>query len=104
MHGDVDGACQQGLFDLAGEQALAADLFQGAVLNLVAGDLDHHDLECPGRQGKGGGKAVARLMGLRQRQRAAARADLEGTVGGGKAVGHDASLSCDRCAVQLPAA
>ena len=44
MHGDVDRARQQVLLDLAGEEALAADLAQGTVLNGVSGGLDDNDL------------------------------------------------------------
>jgi hypothetical protein len=59
MDGDVDAAVQQRLFDLAGEQALAADVLQRAVEDLVAGDLDHHDLERRFGQVEGGHQAGA---------------------------------------------
>jgi hypothetical protein len=74
MDGDVDAAVQQGLLDLLGEQGLAADLHQAAVLDLVAGgdDLDqHHLLE---RQVHGGGDGPLHHPGLGQRQGAASGA------------------------------
>ena len=42
VDGDIDAAVQQGLLDLLGEQGLAADFQQAAVLDAVAGgdDLD----------------------------------------------------------------
>ena len=81
MHGDIDAARQKRLFNLAGEQALTANLFQGAVQNLVARHLDDDDFKGLERQGKGHRKARARLMRLRQSQRRAACADVQGAVG-----------------------
>jgi hypothetical protein len=45
VHGDVDPAVEQGIVDLLGEQALAADIGQGHVEDLVAGGLDDDDLQ-----------------------------------------------------------
>ena len=83
MDGDVDALIEQRVLDLAGEQALAADLAQRAVQHAVAGGLDDHDLEGVGGQVMRGGQPVARFMRLRERQRRAARADPKGAVGGG---------------------
>ena len=77
MDGKLDGALQQRLLDLLGEQALAADLVQLAVLDPVAGGADDHDLGF-GQVGPGGLQPVADQMGLGQRQRTAARADAQG--------------------------
>jgi hypothetical protein len=93
MDGDVDAARSQRLLDLAGEEALAADLLQRAVEHPVAGGLDHHDLE------GGFGKAVrlhqpvAGFVGLRERQWRAARADLQRRGGVGHL--HEQSLARD---------
>jgi len=45
VDGDVDAAVQQGFLDLLGEQGLAADFQQAAILDAVAGgdDLDQGD-------------------------------------------------------------
>ena len=75
MHGDVDAAGEQRLLDLLGEQALAAGLRQRPVLDAVAAGRDHHDLERVLRQAMRRHQPRARLMRLRQRQRAAARSD-----------------------------
>ena len=45
MHGDVDAAVQQGLIDLLREEALAADVRQRLVQDLVAGRFDDADLQ-----------------------------------------------------------
>ena len=60
VDGGVDAAVQQGFLDLLGEQRLAADFQQAAVLDAVAGggDLDQRgDLVGPVRGAKGGGDA-----------------------------------------------
>ena len=97
MHGDVDAAVQQGLFNLAGEQALAANLFQRLVQNLVAGDFDHHDLKRRFGQGIGGHKTAPHLVRLPKRKRRAARADFERLGGGGKCVCHAIGISLSFC-------
>ena len=45
MHGNVDAAVQQGVVNLLGEEALAADVGQGLVQNLVASGLDDDDVQ-----------------------------------------------------------
>ena len=94
MDRDIDRAIQQRLFDLAREQALAADFLQRLVEDLVPRHLDHHDLEGILGQGKGRHQAAARLVRLPEGQRRAAGADLQGGVGGGKRVCHAHSLTC----------
>ena len=79
---------QQRLLDLAGEQALAADLFQRAVVDHVAGDLDNHDFERRFGQVEGRHQAAAHFMRLPKRQRRAARANLKGLVGGREHICH----------------
>jgi hypothetical protein len=77
MHGKVDGAGKQRLLDLLGEQALAAFLGERPVADHVARGADR--LERDRLRGKGvrGGEAIAHELGLRERERAAARADDE---------------------------
>ena len=77
MHGDIDGPIQQRLFDLAGEQALAADFLQRAVLNGVARHLDDADGKGILGQVKRGHQPRARLMRLRKCQRGSTGADVE---------------------------
>jgi hypothetical protein len=71
MDGAVDAALQQGLLDLLGEHALAADLQQTAVLHPVAGGGDDDQ-----RGGRGHGGGVLRV----------------GAQGGGDAALHVAGL------------
>ena len=66
---------EQRLLDLLGEQALAAGLGQRPVLDAVAGGADHLELDPLRREAVRPGQRVADHAGLRQRQRAAARAD-----------------------------
>ena len=67
---------QQRLLDLLGEQALAAGLRQRPVLDAVAGGADHHELDPRPARSHAPRPAPSRTMPrLRQRQRAAARAD-----------------------------
>ena len=90
VHGDVDGAGEERLLDLAGEEPLAAELAERPVLHPVAGGLDRHDQE------GGLGQAVRRhqprpgLVRLGERQRAAAGADAERPVGRGRSSSGDA--------------
>jgi hypothetical protein len=80
MHREIDGALDQRLLDLLGEEALAADLLEPDILNPVAGGADDGDLG--GRQiGMRGGKPRLHLLRLGQRQGAAAGADAESAVG-----------------------
>lgn len=81
VHGDVDAAVQQRVVNLLGEQALAANVGQRLVQDLVAGGLDDDDLqgallvelgEGLLRKGKGKGQ-LARWVRSRE-----ARANREG--------------------------
>lgn len=45
MHSNIDAAVQQGIINLLGEQALAANVGQWLVQDLVAGGLDDDDLQ-----------------------------------------------------------
>ena len=83
MHREVDAAVEQRLLDLLGEQALAADLGQRAILDDVARGPDHRDLDRLGRDAMSGREPRAHLMRLPQRQRAAAGADAQKRRGGG---------------------
>ena len=76
-------AVAQRLLDLLGEQALAAGLGERAVLDDVAGGLDHRDRDRLRRDAVGRGEPRAHLVGLPQRQRAAAGADAQKRRGGG---------------------
>ena len=76
MDGEIDAADDQRLLDLLGEEALAADLLQLAVLHPVAGGADDGDLRR--RQiGMSRGETLLYFLRLRQRQRAAAGADAQ---------------------------
>ena len=68
MDRDIDRPFQHRLFNLAGEQALAANLFQRAILDRVAGDFDDLDREGVFRQVKGGHQPASRFVGLREGQ------------------------------------
>ena len=97
MDSNIDAARQKRLFDLAGEQPLAADLAQRFVLHHVAGDLDHHHLERRLGQPERRPQPVTRLIGLRQRKRRAAGANLQRSGGGGHILCHARSLSRALC-------
>ena len=81
-------AVQQRLLDLAREQALAADLFQRPVLDLVARHLDHHDLERRFGQVKRRHQAAPHLMRLPQRKGRSTGSDLQGLGGAGQRMCH----------------
>ena len=66
---------------------------QRPVLHPVAGGADRHDLEGRLRQPVRRHQPVARLVRLRQRQRAAAGADAQRTVGVGQVEGHRRRVS-----------
>ncbi len=83
MHREVDGAAEQGLLDLLGKETLAARLRQGAVLDHVAGGADDRERNARLLDPLGGGEARPHHVGLRQRERAAARADPQQAGGGG---------------------
>src|SRR6188768_625783 len=71
----VDFIAAQRLFDLLGEQALAAGLRKWPILNAVAGGADDVDRNRLRIQAAGPREAGADLLGLRERKRRAARAD-----------------------------
>src|SRR5262249_5303680 len=84
MDGAVDAPVDQRLLDLLGEEPLAADLQEAAVLHLVAGGCDHH--QWGGRLDGGGvlqvgaergGDAALHEAGLGEAQLRAARADAD---------------------------
>ena len=77
MHREIDRTVDERLFDLLGEQSLAAGIRQRAVLDGVARGADHAKGDRAGGPAMRGSEAVAHLPGLRQRQRAAARADAQ---------------------------
>ncbi len=72
------------LFDFSGEKTFAADLFQGAINDLVASGLDHDDGEGFERQIEPPWTVAHGLVGLCQSQRRSTGADLEGLGGGGQ--------------------
>ena len=80
-------AGEQRLLDLAGEEALAAEIGERAVLHPVAAGADRHDREGGLRQAVRGHQPVAGLVRLGERQRAAAGADAERAVGRGRVGG-----------------
>ena len=78
MYREIDGAIEQRLLDFLGEQPLAADIGQRTVLDRIAGGADDLMisiacfLDALRRR-----QQPAHHMRLRQRQRAAARADTQ---------------------------
>ena len=77
MHRNINAAFEQRSFNFAGKKPFAADVFQRAVLNFIAGGFNHHDfkgalLQCESRR-----KPVAGFIGLRQRQWRAAGANFK---------------------------
>jgi len=79
MHGDIDGAGQQGILDFLGEQPFAACVGQGStldrhVLDLVAGGADDLDFDGLRRHAARLGNRALRLARLAQRQRRTTRA------------------------------
>ena len=80
MHREIDAPVEQRLFDLLGEQALAADLGEQLGLDPVAGRADRHQLDPILRRQLGMNlpQPVAHKAGLVQRHRAAARSDAKG--------------------------
>ena len=81
VDGDVDLFGEHRLFDLTGEQPLAADLFQGAVEDAVTGCLDDDNLEGLFRQVESCRQAVAGFMGLSKREGRTSGADTKGMRG-----------------------
>jgi len=81
LHGDVDRPGEQRLFDLLGEQPLAADIGKPPILHSVAGGADGHDFDGALRPeiGVGRDQPIAHERSLEQRHRAAARTDAQRT-------------------------
>ena len=77
MNREIDRPLDLGHIQLARKQALAADLAQRAVLNQVAAGLDDDNFDVLFGQTMREGQTATGLMGLRQRQRAATRADSQ---------------------------
>ena len=79
MHGQIGLALQQRLLQLLDEQPLAADLGQGHVEDAIALGLDGHQHNgLPGIQRP---QARGHMLGLPERQGAAAGGDAQGAVG-----------------------
>ena len=77
MDREIDCACDQGQIELLGEKPLAARLLQRAVLDLIAGGLDDHDLDRLRRNTMCLGEAALNHIGLGQSQGAAAGAEFQ---------------------------
>src|SRR5262249_35429061 len=88
-----DLAAQQRFFDLLDEQSLAANLMKRRVENLVTLRLD--DAQLDDQAGLEFAQAIANVVGLPERQRAAARADHDaGHVRPLPTAGCSATLGC----------
>src|SRR5436190_4738416 len=81
MDGAINSAIQQRLLDFLGEEALAADLQQAAILDAVTGggDADQRSglLRLGRCRAEGGGDGALHHPGLGERQLRAARADAD---------------------------
>ncbi len=88
MDGNIDLPRQKRLFDFTGEQTLAANVFQGAVQNLIAQNLDDGDVKRLFRQIKGRHEPVAGFVSLSKGKGRSARADVQGMFGCGKRICH----------------
>src|SRR5579862_6116891 len=79
MDGEIDAAVFQGLLELLGEEALAADLGERPVGHLIAGGADDDGLDrtFSGERGMRAAEAPAQLARLRQRELAAAGPDAQ---------------------------
>jgi len=93
MHSDIDVTRQERLFDLTGEQAFAVNLAQWLIKDLITCDLDHADLERRFGQIKRGHQAAAGLVGLGQRKRGSACANVKWGVGRRYRKSHDMIVS-----------
>src|SRR5215472_18147217 len=94
MHRQIDAAVEQSLLDLLGEEALAPDLGEHAILNAVATRSNGNDLDRP-RRSKirvSRGEAVANKHGLMQCHRAAAGTDAQGVERHGDLLARAATL------------
>ena len=73
MHREIKFAGNQSIFDLLGEQTLAADVGQRPVLNTISGGVDDDGFDSvAGKRRVGGGQPADHLGGLGKRQRTAA--------------------------------
>src|SRR5581483_4244380 len=93
MYREVDAAFGESGLDLLREQALAADLGEGAVLDTVAGGTDRDDLR--GKARMRGDQAVAHQIGLIKGHRAATGADTE--RGGGHGDDNASGITVRTC-------
>ena len=75
MHRDVDAPVEERLVELLGEEPLAACVREGAIGDAVSACADDDDLDLALREDAHLGEPPAQLMGLRERERAAARAE-----------------------------
>jgi hypothetical protein len=102
MHGNIYAAQQHRIFNFLGEQALVANLLQGAIgiyqSAVIACGLDDHNLEGRFWQAMCGHQPRAGLECLRQRQRGTARANFQGLGGGRKLCAHGTGLAILRAA------
>ncbi len=80
VHRQVHLPRQERLFDLLDEQALAADLGQGDVLNLIPGGLDDHQLHPAGRMAPGNLRRYPAALGQGQGAAPGADFNLSGQV------------------------
>src|SRR5215470_2256948 len=80
MHREIDPPGEQRFLDLFGEEPLAADLGEQAVLHTVASSADGYDLDRPGGRELriSRDQAVTDERGLAQCHRAAAGTDAHG--------------------------
>jgi hypothetical protein len=77
MHSDVDPPVEERFIELLGEEPLAACLREGAIGDAVPARADDDDLDFTLRDDARAGEPLAQLMGLRERKRAAARAESQ---------------------------
>ena len=78
VHGEVDVAIEEGLFDFFREETLAFHLVKADVLDLVSARLEHHDFH----RGAAGLQEVTHVVCLPQREGASAGADANVGIGG----------------------
>src|SRR5207302_2097153 len=76
MHGEVGAAVADRLLNRLGEQPVAADLRQGFILDLIALGLDDDQLDLSSRRHSA--QKIRNVVGLPERERAAAGADSQG--------------------------
>src|SRR5262249_56087583 len=77
MEGKGDGAGEERLLDLFGEEALAAGVGERPAADPVAGGVNRLERDRVGGKRVRGGEALAHELRLRERERAAARTDDE---------------------------